>query len=113
MRLPRNALVDSFVYEEYKGQEKINGYQQDSYKPPVTIERVRIDRSTVWTRGSKEDLLQADGVIYTDSVWTTPVSEFVERSKVTYDGKERVINKIIPKTHITSNKLIGYELEVV
>lgn len=111
MKLPKKMLVDSFVYEEYLG--KIGDYQKESYAPPFNVELVRIDRTSVWTTGGKEDKLLANGVIYTDSRYTTYSKEFIERSKVTYDGKQYLINKVIPKTHVTTNKLFGYEIEVV
>lgn len=111
MRLPKKMLVDSFVYEEYLG--KVGDYQKESYAPPVNVELVRIDRTSVWTTGGKEDKLLANGVIYTNNRHTTYAKEFVERSKVTYDGKQYLINKVIPKTHVTTNKLFGYEIEVI
>lgn len=102
-------LVDTFEYHEFIGEDD---YQEAQYADSVTVKFARIDRSTVFTRSAKNETIQANAVIYADNTHTT-VKEFEEKSKVTFDGKDYIITKVIPKIDIASARIAGYELEVI
>lgn len=108
-KLPKRMLVDTFEYAEFIGEDD---YQQAEYKDPVTVNFVRIDRQTVFSRNGKNETIQANAVIYTDANHTN-VKEFTEQSKALFDGKEYIITKVTPKVNVNTSDIIGYELEVV
>lgn len=103
-------LIDSFEYFEFIKNDTM---QKPIYKSSEIIENVRIDRNVVFSRDSKETKVLADGVIFCFASDTTPFVEFKEQSKVKYDGRDRIIKKVIPNYEPDSKVLWSYELEVL
>lgn len=109
--LPKKWLIHSIIYEGYTGQK--DAFQNPVYDDPITINHVRYDPSTVFSRDNTQTKIVADGVIYVDAVNSSPVPEFREQSKVTLNGREMIIQKVIPCYHPTKNKIHHWELEVI
>lgn len=109
LKPPIEALVDSFVYEEYDG---INDWSEAEYKEPIIINNVRIDDSVSYSANDGKTILY-NAVIFCYADLTEPMPEFKEQSKISYDGINRVIVKVIPTKEPFMNKLYGYELEVI
>lgn len=110
LQMDESVLVDSFVYQEH---DDIDAYGQPSYKAPKTIEKVRIDRSTVFSKDTNDTKIVATAVIFCYAGLTEPFLSFKEQSKVTFDGKEHVIKKVVYVTEPYSSGAFAYELEVM
>ncbi|MBC2071763.1 putative minor capsid protein [Listeria seeligeri] len=87
-KVPKKALVDTFVYEEYQGEDD---FQTAIYAEPITVEFVRIDRTPQFSRDASETRLIANATIYTYKQHTTNFTEFKVLSRVTYDGITSII----------------------
>lgn len=104
------TLIDSFIYEEYEGE---GDYNKPSYKLPINITKVRIDRSTVYSRNENQTQVLAEGIIFCYASATTPLKEFKEQSRVTFDGVQRIVTKVIPIKELYRDIIWAYELEVI
>lgn len=104
------TLIDSFIYEEYEGE---GDYNKPSYKLPINIDKVRIDRSTVYSRNENQTQVLAEGIIFCYASATTPLKEFKEQSRVTFDGVQRIVTKVIPIKELYRDIIWAYELEVI
>lgn len=111
LKVDSKMLVDSFIYEEYKGFDDV--WQTESFADPVTVEKVRIDRSTVYSRDSTQSKIIAESVIFCFASATSPFKDFKEESRVTFDGKQFIIKKVITKKEPFADKVWSYELEVL
>ncbi|UNP84824.1 putative minor capsid protein [Bacillus mycoides] len=90
----RSLLIHTVEYLEYKGEDDTWG-GSDNYAPAVTIERVRIEpKKTVVLNGNGDSVVMQT-LLFHDVVHSTSVT-FKEKSKIVFDGKEMIINKINP-----------------
>ena len=111
LKVDSKMLVDSFIYEEYAGLDDV--WQKESYKEPEAIEKVRIDRTTVYSRDSTQSKIVAESVIYCFASATSPFKDFKEESRVTFDGKQFIIKKVVINKEPFADKIWSYELEVL
>lgn len=109
--IPKRWLIHSIVYEGYTGQK--DAYQNPIYDDPITINHVRYDQSTVFSRDSSQTKIVAEGVIFVDAVNSSPVPKFKEESKITFDGRQLTLKKVIPLYNPQENKVHHWELEVI
>ena len=108
--MDKALLIDSFMYEEYVGKDR---YHNHEYKEPVKIDYVRVDNSNVYARTGNDVTVVAEAVIFCYSEHTSPFKMFKEQSRVTIDGREAVIQKVIPISKPYSKDLFSIELEVL
>lgn len=104
------VLIDSFEYCQLLEKDE---YGKEIYQAPIFIDRVRIDRTSVFSRTGKERRLMANGIIFCFASATEPFLEFKERSKVKFDNREYTIEKVIINKEPYRNAIWSYELEVV
>lgn len=109
--LPKSWLIHSIVYELYTGKK--DDFQNPVYDDLVTIKHVRYDDSTVFSRDNTETKVLADGVIFVDAVHSKPVPEFKEQSKVNFNGRELMLQKVVPCYYPNKDAIHHYELEVI
>lgn len=110
VKMDKRVLVDRFEYLEYDGKDR---YHQPAFKELVTVTNVRIDRNTVFSRDANEAKVLANAVIFCYADHTTPFQEFKEQSKIIFDGKEHILQRVIYVTNPYNNKPFAYELEVL
>lgn len=110
VRIDSDVLVHSFDYYELEG---VDQYHQSSYKEKQTIDKCRIDYSTVFSRDSNENKVVAEAIIFCFASDTTPFLHFKEQSKVVFDDTDYVIQKVVPIAQPYSSELFSYELEVI
>lgn len=103
-------LPHTIVYRAYNGT---NDFGSVTYGNPVTIERVRIDETTVFSRDGTQTRIVANGVIFIDAVNSSPVLNFEEQSLVIFNSRELVVQKVIPCYQPFSADVHHYELEVL
>lgn len=108
--LPKNWLIHDIVYEPYIGKDDWNN---PKYDKPIAIKNVRYDDSTVFSRDNTQTKVLADGIIFVDSVNSSPVPDFIEQSRITFDGIDMYIKKVVPCYYPTKNEVHHWELEVV
>ncbi len=109
--LPKSWLIHQIIYEGYTGKK--DALQKPIYDTPIIINHVRYDQSTVFSRDGSQTKIVAEGVIFVDAVNSSPVPNFIEESKITFDGRQLMIKKVIPLYYPTSEKVHHYELEVI
>lgn len=109
-KVPKKVLIDSFIYEEYQGEDD---FQNAIYSEPVTVEFVRIDRTPQFSRDASETRLIANATIYTYKQHTTNFTEFKVLSKVTYDSTISIIQVALTYKHPYKNELWSCELKVI
>ncbi|PFD98918.1 minor capsid protein [Bacillus sp. AFS023182] len=88
----RSLLIHTVEYLGYKGEDDTWG-GNDNYKPPVTIERVRIESKKTVVMNSNGDSVVMQTLLFHDAVHSTPVT-FKEKSKVILNGKEMTVSKV-------------------
>lgn len=109
--LPKRWLIHEIIYEGYTGQK--DDWGNDKFEEPITIKHVRFDDSTVFSRDNTQTKVLANAVIFVDAKYSTPIPDFKEQSKVTFNDKEFVIQKVVPCYYPTKNAVHHYELEVI
>lgn len=107
---PKEFCIDSFEYYEYKG---LNSWSEPEYAEPVTVDLCRIDREAQYTSSTSGKQLLYNAVVFCYAGITTPLPEFKKQSKISFDGVERVVTKIIPIYEPYEKKLYSCEIEVV
>lgn len=110
LEIDESWLIDEFSYSEFLG---LNNYSEPMYAKPVVVKNVRIDRETLYSRSNSETKVSAEGIVFCFASATDPFVTFVEQSKVYYDGKERMLKKVIPNYGFDNRRLWSYELEVL
>lgn len=108
--IPKIMLPHTIVYRAYNGTDD---FGSTIYGNPVTIERVRIDETTVFSRDGTQTRIVANGVIFIDAVNSTLFLNFEEQSLVIFNNREFVIQKVIPCYQPFSAAIHHYELEVL
>lgn len=107
---PRSFLNDSFYYSEYIGTDK---WSKPTFKDALTVKGCRIDNETVFSNSSGGKTIAYNALLLCYAGITTPLPVFKEQSKVTFDGKDRVILRVIPLKEAFNENVYGYELEVI
>lgn len=108
--IPKIMLPHTIVYRAYNGTDD---FGSPTYGNPVTIERVRIDETTVFSRDGTQTRIVANGVIFIDAVNSSPFLNFEEQSLIIFNGRELVVQKVIPYYQPFSADIHHYELEVL
>ena len=110
--LPKRWLIHDIVYEEkLPGRDS---YGNDRYATPAIIKHVRFDDTTVFSRDSTETKIVANAVIFVDSTHSTNLPEkFVEESKITFNGREYTIKKVVDCYYPYKDEIRHWELEVI
>lgn len=110
LKMAKKLLVHSFEYHEFIG---VNRNHVASYKNPIIINNCRIDFATIYSRDKSQKQVVANMLILCYQGVTTPFIDFKEQSKIIYQDKEYILQKVIPITQPYSNELFSYELEVL
>lgn len=110
IRIDPNVLVHEFEYHEYTGQDR---FKQPNYDEPLTVSKVRVDESSVFSRDGDQKRILANAVIFVYNGYSEPFVEFKEQSKIVFNGKDYLLSKVIPIAEPYSDKLFSVELEVV
>lgn len=109
--LPKRWLIHEIIYEGFTGKK--DDWGNDLYEKPITIKFVRFDDSTVFSRDNTQTKVLANAVIFVDSKHSTPILEFKEQSKVKFNNKDYVIQKVVPCYYPDKNAIHHWELEVI
>lgn len=110
--LPKKWLIHTIEYRE-KLQGK-DSYGNPLFAEPITIENVRFDDLTVFSRDARDTKILANAVIFVDSTHSTNLPEkFVEESKITFNGKEYTLKKVVTLYYPNKNEIRHWELEVI
>ncbi len=108
--LPKSWLIHDMIYTE-KPEE--DNWGNPIGPDPVTINHVRYDDSTVFSRDSMQSKIVAEGVIFVDATHSKPIIDFKEESTVKINGKTLTIKKVVPCYYPNKNKIHHWELEVI
>ena len=108
--IPKIMLPHTIVYRAYNGTDD---FGSATYGNPVTIDRVRFDETTVFSRDGTQNKIVANGVIFIDAVNSAPFLNFEEQSLVIFNSRELVVQKVIPCYQPFSADIHHYELEVI
>lgn len=108
--VPKDMLVDSFVYYEFQGKGRTHSVQ---YGPETLVSNVRIDREERYHRDSSEAEVRARATIYCYAQHTTPFFNFKKQSKIEFDGQEYLLKDVRSYTMPFSRNMAVFELDVV
>ena len=110
--LPKRWLIHSIEYrEKLPGKDS---YGNPLFAEPVTIENVRFDDTTVFSRDQTQTKIQAEAVVFIDSTHSTNLPEkFVEESKITFNGREYTLKKVVDCYYPNKNAIHHWELELL
>lgn len=108
--LPKSWLIHSIDY--YPPSEE-DSWGNVTNPDPITIENVRYDQSTVFSRDSNQTKIVAEGVIFVDTTHSTPIPDFVEDTTIMFGDQRLTLKKIVPCFYPMSIKIHHFELEVV
>lgn len=114
--LPKNWLIHDLIYTEKPVDD---GWGNPINPEQITINHVRYDETTVFSRDSTQTKVLAEGIIFVDAINSKPLVNFKEESNITVllDGnvikKDLVIKKVIPCYYPTKKAVHHYELEVI
>lgn len=112
MKIPkpvRDMLSESIVYRSYQGQ---GDWNKPQYGNPVSVNKVRIDRTPVYSASTAGKALLYNAVVFCYDGLTSPLPDFKEESIVEFDGVEHIITKVIMLKEPHSERLFGVELVV-
>lgn len=110
--LPKRWLIHDIIYQErLPGKDS---YGNPLFAEPIIIKHVRFDDSTVFSRDATDTKIVANAVIFVDATHSTNLPErFVEESKITFNGKEYTIKKVIDCYYPYKDEIRHWELEVI
>lgn len=105
-------LVNSFTYRKYAGQGNKGGV---SFDGPVEVTACRIDYSPSYTRNADAVTRIGDATIFCYGAYTKGVamSDLIEKSRVTIDGKEYTVQATNRLQGITSSDIFCIEMVVM
>ena len=109
--LPKSWFIHTIGYKAFTGKK--DDWGKPVYDVPVTINFVRVDESTVFSRDTTKTKIEANAVIFVDAVNSNPISVFKEESKIAFNSREMTLKKIIPCYHPQQNEVHHYELELL
>lgn len=110
--LPKLWLIHTVIYEEYLG--KSGDWNEVQYAPPIAIESVRFDDSTVFSRDANQTKIVANGIVFVDTTNSGFIpAEFKEESRITFEGRTYMLKKVVPCYYPKKKEVRHYELEVV
>ncbi|KGL45403.1 hypothetical protein EP56_07550 [Listeriaceae bacterium FSL A5-0209] len=110
--IPKETLIHEIYYEELSEEQTPWGTREPATKN--LISHVRVDLNTVFSRDSTQKKVVAEAIIFIDATNSVGVPDaFVEESKITFEGKEYTLKKVIPCFKVESNEIRHWELEVI
>jgi len=109
--LPKSWLIHTIIYEGFTGGK--DDWGKPAFEAPITIEFVRHDPTTVFSRDSSQTKIIANGIIFVDAVNSNPIPDFKEESKIDFNGRNLTLKKIIPCYYPQRNEIRHWELEVI
>ncbi|MEH7236757.1 putative minor capsid protein [Bacillus sp. JJ1562] len=109
--LPKVWLIHEIIYEGFTGEK--DDWGNDAYEQPLTIKHVRFDDKTVFSRDNTQTKVLANGVTFVDAKNSSPTPDFKEQSKVKFNEKDYVIQKVVPCYYPNKNEIHHWELEVI
>lgn len=107
---PVESLVDSITYEQITGKDD---YNRPQYAAPVTIDNVRIDRTTHYTYTTAGREVDYNAVLFFYAGLSVPMQEFLQESRITFDGQEHIVTKVLKNCEPYSDALYSFEVEVI
>lgn len=110
MKPPVNFLIDSFIYEENDG---LSEWSEVQYKEPQVVYFCRIDRDATFNSSASGRQLIYKAVLFCYQDLTVPMLEFKTDSRITFDGQEHTIVRVIKNYEPFNNRLYSVEIEVV
>lgn len=105
--MPKAVLIHEVEYAEYTESDRYG----KGYKDPVTLTNVLVQPTSNINRSNVVESVAYSSLMFYDCTNSKPQNiEFKKNSKITFNGKEMVINKINP---IYTFDLHHIELELI
>jgi hypothetical protein len=108
--IPKHVLTHTVTYEEWQEGDGINA--DGGFKAPVTLSNVRVQYLSNIQRNSNSEQLLYEAMLFYDVINSSSSAPFtfIEKSKVTFDGKTMVVEKVNP---VEAIQLHHYEIELI
>ena len=106
--IPKHLLPDAVIYEEYEGSDRWG----ESWKTPITLSNVRVKLESSLSVSTIREQSEYKALLFFDAVNSTSDMPFLfkEKSKVTHNGTEYVVNGVTP---VVAFKLHHWEVELL
>lgn len=104
--IPLVLLPHTIEYHE----RETGGRYEGSYKPPITIRNVRVEKSNAVVKTGPDEEKALKGKLFMDVVNSSEAFEMVPQSKIVFQGKEMFVENVKP---ITAYELHHYEVQLV
>lgn len=109
--IPKQFFIHTIEYEEHLGKKDPYGTEQ--YAPAQTIEHVRVQPSSSFTQDATQTDSRFDSVVFVYALHSRPFVEFKKKSKITFKGREYIIQRVITEYKPDADEVHHYELEVI
>lgn len=107
MAMTKELLIHEVEYEKYVEPDRYG----NTYEAAITLTNVRVDFASMFYRSGNGESIGFNALMFFDCVHSLPVgTTFTEKSKITFDGKEMVVNKV---STLYSLDRHHYEVELV
>lgn len=99
--IPKHVLIHTVTYEEWQDGDGIS--TDGGFQAPVTLSNVRVQELSNIRKSTNSEQLLYDAMLFFDVINSSSSGpfEFKEKSKVTFNGKSMVIEKINPVEALT------------
>lgn len=106
--IPKKLLIHEVKYEEFYEDDRYG----EGYKLPITLKNVRVQVGSAFSRSNTNENISYQAMLIYDvkNSSTSVPFEFKEKSKVTFNGKTMLVQKVNPVYAFT---LHHYELELI
>jgi len=92
--ISKQLLPHTVTYSEYEG---VDSWEDEIiYSEPITVNNVRVQYNSRFNQTADSENKTYNALMFVDVVNTSPQVDFVEESKVVFDGKEMFITEIEP-----------------
>lgn len=96
--IPKHLLIHSATYKRYTDDE----WEGTTYEEPITLKNVRVEKKSQFNQNANSNNVFFDSELYYDVRNSSPDVEFVENSKVTFEGKTMYVKEV---EHVYTNRL--------
>lgn len=110
--IPKRNLIHTITYEEYKGEDPFGG-GGDDFAESETLSRVLFQPKSSLRRDGNGEEIQLTGIIFLDAKNTPDFKPLIEKSRITFNGKDMRVNACKPLYAFDPKTPHHYEIEVV
>lgn len=113
--IPASMAKQQIILRRFTGQSG-GVYPKPTYDDPITVQSVVFQPQTIYTGTNNDRQIVANAVVFLYKNISQPIPKLSKAnigSKITFEGEEYTVQKIVDNRNPFSNELWSYELEVL